>query len=341
MTINSRLPATATGFALFASGCCIWVSALQMHEVFSQQGVAGQAGVRAVLLPVAILLGNLASWRLIGHMAARQGRARTFGFALGLVVVAAIYTETMSVSTSTMSLVAGQNARLIEDRQTGATYQAATRASDAATVAAERLAANLEAMPSNYITRSQEATAELRKLLDSQAQLIAVQQHASTADSATAATLRDVGDRLGVDADTVKLGWAFGIALALSLIPLSVQLALGTLSDGTLAERAARRNDSALEPRTPAPATMPRSMDDTATVTLQASTRSPGYRRRKTFQAKVAEARQAIESGTILPEIKPVAEHVKCSTRTATAVLSALVDTGKFVRDASGRITPA
>jgi len=67
--------------------------------------------------------------------------------------------------------------------------------------------------------------------------------------------------------------------------------------------------------------------------------RVPGGKRSARFQRKYAKAVKAIEGGEIKPEVKPVATHVNCSTRTASSILSKAVESdGRFSRDARGRI---
>jgi len=67
--------------------------------------------------------------------------------------------------------------------------------------------------------------------------------------------------------------------------------------------------------------------------------RVPGGKRSARFQRKYAKAVKAIKGGVIKPEVKPVAEYVSCSTRTASSILSKAVESdGRFSRDARGRI---
>lgn len=64
-----------------------------------------------------------------------------------------------------------------------------------------------------------------------------------------------------------------------------------------------------------------------------------GGKRSAKFQRKYAKAVKAIEAGVIKPEIKPVASHVSCSTRTASSILARAVNVdGRFSRDTRGRV---
>ena len=72
---------------------------------------------------------------------------------------------------------------------------------------------------------------------------------------------------------------------------------------------------------------------------ISTSNRVPGRKRKQTFQRKYAQAVKAIECGEILPEVKPVAAFVACSTRTASSILARAVESdGRFSRDTRGRV---
>ena len=67
--------------------------------------------------------------------------------------------------------------------------------------------------------------------------------------------------------------------------------------------------------------------------------RVPGRKRKQMFQRKYAQAVSAIERREILPEVKPVAALVACSTRTASSILAMAVESdGRFSRDTRGRV---
>lgn len=69
------------------------------------------------------------------------------------------------------------------------------------------------------------------------------------------------------------------------------------------------------------------------------SDRVPGRKRAATFQRKYANALKAIEHGQITPEVKPIAGHVQCSTRTASSILAKAVESDdRFARDTRGRV---
>ncbi len=68
--------------------------------------------------------------------------------------------------------------------------------------------------------------------------------------------------------------------------------------------------------------------------------RVPGGKRSAQFQRKYAQAVKAVTNGVIRPEVKPIADHVACSTRTASSILSkAVQDDCRFSRDTRGRVT--
>lgn len=68
--------------------------------------------------------------------------------------------------------------------------------------------------------------------------------------------------------------------------------------------------------------------------------RVPGGKRSAQFQRKYAAAVKAVEDGVIAPEVKLVAAHVSCGTRTASSILTrAVKDDERFSRDTRGRVT--
>lgn len=67
--------------------------------------------------------------------------------------------------------------------------------------------------------------------------------------------------------------------------------------------------------------------------------RVPARKRKADFQRKYAKAVSAIAAGEIVAEVKPVGVLVKCSTRTASAILTQAVDSDeRFSRDTRGRV---
>ncbi len=229
---GSGLPASAIALAYAAAGFCLFTSGMQMHEVFAAHEVSGN-GSKPLMICMAILLGGSVMWRLLGHLKARKSAA----FATLFVALAAFYTEGMSITTSAMSLTTGVNARLVEDQKQSSAYKATKQANDAATMAVQRLSQNLANMPKNYITKGNETAAQINGIMQQQKELLKLQKDSASSESATARTLSDIGQRFGLTPEQVKYRWALGIALALSLIPLATQLAMGTLSDSELLER--------------------------------------------------------------------------------------------------------
>jgi len=63
-----------------------------------------------------------------------------------------------------------------------------------------------------------------------------------TGNSVTQKTLDEFGATLGLSGEQLKTRWAWLLALCLSVIVMALQIGLGTLSDGALAER--QKDDS-------------------------------------------------------------------------------------------------
>lgn len=236
MSNTSRLPAPMIIACYVAGGFCLFVSFQQMSQVFSAQGV--DVG-KAPLLPLAILTGGAVCWRLAGNMIARvgKGKARTFTAALIMVICAAGYTEVMSVSTSTIALSIGLQERAQAELQASDQYQQTVATQAAAGRAVAELANRLETMPASYRTMAGRTAEQIERLIQQQARLTELQ--ADTGGTASTRAFTAAGERFGLSADDLAFRWALGVALAITLIPLSIQLALGSLSDGVLAERSA------------------------------------------------------------------------------------------------------
>ena len=230
--VSARLPAGMTLAAYMAAGFCLFVSFQQMTQIFSQQGV--EVG-GAPLLPAAILTGGAVCWRLLGHMVARQSSVRTFTAALCFVAGGALYVEAMSISTSTLALSVGLQERIQRDIEATPEHETAAATQAAAGRAVAELASRLESLPANYHTRAGHTAEQITVIMDKQQALAQLQRDQGL--SATAQAFEQAGERFGLTGADTAFRWALGIALAISLIPLAVQLALGSLSDAVITER--------------------------------------------------------------------------------------------------------
>jgi hypothetical protein len=231
--INSRLPAAMTLLAYLAAGLALSVSWAQLRQVLQMQGGLPSGQYISIALPLAILFGSCVLWRMLGHLFNRAARARSFGAALVFVLVGAVCNEGVSVFTSAMSLSMGVNHRVQQDIEQSQQGRAAAAVSSATTLAAERLANNLASMPERYYKRGNETAAQLQELIAAQTAL----NQSATGTSVTEQTLQSFGASIGWTADQLQTRWAWLLAGCLSLIVLAVQIGLGSLSDGVLAER--------------------------------------------------------------------------------------------------------
>ena len=231
--INSRLPAAMTLLAYLAAGLALSVSWAQLRQVLQMQGGLPSGQYISIALPLAILFGSCVLWRMLGHLFNRAARARSFGAALVFVLVGAVCNEGVSVFTSAMSLSMGVNHRIAQDVQQSQAGQAAAAVSSATTLAVERLANNLTSMPERYYTKGNQTAAQLQELIEAQTAL----NQSATGTSVTEQTLQSFGASIGWTADQLQTRWAWLLAGCLSLIVLAVQIGLGSLSDGVLAER--------------------------------------------------------------------------------------------------------
>ncbi len=237
--INSRLPAAMTLLAYLAAGLALSVSWAQLRQVLKMQGGLPSGEYISFALPLAILFGSCVLWRMLGHLFNRAARARSFGAALAFVLVGAVCNEGVSVFTSAMSLSMGVHHRIQQDIEQTAQHQAAQQANTAAAAAAARLADNLASMPERYYKRGNETAAQLERLLEAQTKL--AEQSSNTSGSSTQRTLESFGASMGWSADQLQTRWAWLLAGCLSLIVLAVQIGLGSLSDGVLAEKTGQR----------------------------------------------------------------------------------------------------
>jgi hypothetical protein len=234
--INSRLPAAMTLLAYLAAGLALSVSWAQLRQVLQMQGGLPSGQYISFALPLAILFGSCVLWRMLGHLFNRAAKARSFGAALVFVLVGAICNEGVSVFTSAMSLSMGVNHRIAQDVQQSDQGRAAAAVSSATTLAAERLANNIANMPERYYKRGNETAEQLQELIAAQTAL----NQSATGTSVTEQTLQSFGASIGWTADQLQTRWAWLLAGCLSLIVLAVQIGLGSLSDGVLAERSQR-----------------------------------------------------------------------------------------------------
>ena len=93
-------------------------------------------------------------------------------------------------------------------------------------------------MPERYFTKGNETAGQLQSLIEAQTKL-----HETTNDksgSVTQQTLTSFGASMGWSADQLQTRWTWLLAGCLSLIVLAVQIGLGSLSDGAMAERRER-----------------------------------------------------------------------------------------------------
>jgi len=236
--VNSRLPVVMTALAYMAAGLALSVSWAQLRQVLEMQGGLPSGAYISIALPAAILFGSCVLWRMLGHLWNRNAKARTFGAAVAFVTISAVCNEGVSVFTSAMSLSMGVNHRVQQDVQRSEQYQTATAISGATTAAVQRLAENLQNMPERYFTKSSETAGQLQALIEAQTKL-----HETTNDksgSVTQQTLSSFGASMGWSADQLQTRWSWLLAGCLSLIVLAVQIGLGSLSDGAMAERRER-----------------------------------------------------------------------------------------------------
>ena len=230
---SSKLPGAMVCLAYAAAGLALSVSWAQLRQVLQMQGGLPSGQYISIALPLAILFGSCVLWRMLGHLFNRAARARSFGAALVFVLVGAVCNEGVSVFTSAMSLSMGVNHRIAQDVQQSDQGRAAAAVSSATTLAAERLAANIASMPERYYKRGNETAAQLQELIAAQTAL----NQSAHGTSVTEQTLQSFGASIGWTADQLQTRWAWLLAGCLSLIVLAVQIGLGSLSDGVLAER--------------------------------------------------------------------------------------------------------
>jgi len=233
--INSRLPVPMVCLAYVAAGLALSVSWAQLRQVLQMQGGLPSGEYISMALPLAILFGGCVLWRMLGHLFNRAARAKTFGPAMMFVLFGAFLNEGVSIATSATSLTMGVNHRLAQDIQNSDQYKANAALSSSTTLAAERLAENIASMPDRYYKRGNETAEQLERLLSAQTKLS--EQANSTGNSVTQKTLDEFGATLGLSGEQLKTRWAWLLALCLSVIVMALQIGLGTLSDGTLAER--------------------------------------------------------------------------------------------------------
>ena len=234
-TVSSRLPVVMTGLAYVAAGLALSVSWAQLRQVLQMQGGLPSGDYISMALPAAILFGSCVLWRMLGHLFNRAAKAKSFGVALAFVLVGAVCNEGVSIFTSAMSLSMGVNNRVQQDVQNSEQYKTANAISGATALAATRLAENISSMPDRYYKRGNETAQELQNLIAAQTQLTA--SATSLDNSVTQKTLNEFGATIGLSGEELKTRWAWLLAGCLSLIVLAVQIGLGSLSDGVIAER--------------------------------------------------------------------------------------------------------
>lgn len=234
-TVNSRLPAAMTALAYMAAGLALSVSWAQLRQVLELQSGLPSGQYISIALPLAVLFGSCVLWRLLGHLFNRAAKAKSFGAAMLFVLIGAVCNEGISIFTSAMSLSMGVNHRVQQDIQQSEQFKQSAALGGATTQAAQRLADNIQNMPERYFTKGNETASQLQSLIDSQTRLN--ESSNSTSSSVTQKTLDEFGATMGVTGDQLKTRWAWMLAFCLSLIVMSIQCGLGTLSDGTLVEK--------------------------------------------------------------------------------------------------------
>lgn len=154
---SSKLPGAMITLAYLAAGLAISVSWAQLRQVLEMQaGLVGGEYIALAMplaMPLALLFGGAVLWRMSGHLMKRSGVANLSG-ALCIVIFGAIFLESVSIFSSTISFNLGVNNRLQTDMEQSANYRAVTAANGAAAMAAQRLASDLQNMPENYRTES-------------------------------------------------------------------------------------------------------------------------------------------------------------------------------------------
>jgi len=233
--ISSKLPGAMVALAYMAAGLALSVSWAQLRQVLEMQGGLPSGAYISVALPLAVLFGSCVLWRMLGHMFSRAAHARSYGAALFFVILGAVTNEGVSVFTSAMSLSMGVNNRIQQDVQQSDQYRAANAIGAATAAAAERLANNLDNMPDNYYRRGNQTAGQLQQLIDAQTRLN--NSASDKSQSVTQQTMQQFGASIGWSADQLQTRWAWLLATCLSLIVLAVQIGLGSLSDGALAEK--------------------------------------------------------------------------------------------------------
>ena len=220
MSTPKSLPSSMIVLAYLGAGSALACSYFMLRQVLSMQAGIGSKMI-GYLLPAALLFGAAVLARMAGHL-----HARGFVGALCLVVPCWLFLEGISVWTSYYSVQIGVEQHRIDEQRETAAYKAAEQSSRAAAAAAERLAFNLQNMPSRYITAGNNAAAQLNELLETQRQLVTAQQNAGGNAVSTV-----MGN------DSSRQMWAMAIALGLSICVLALQFGLGVTSDGAQAQR--------------------------------------------------------------------------------------------------------
>ena len=237
-SVNSRLPVVMTALAYAAAGLALSVSWAQLRQVLQMQSGLPSGEYISVALPLAILFGSCVLWRMLGHLFNRAAKSRSFGIAMAFVLIGAVSNEGISIFTSAMSLSMGVNARVQSDVKNSDQYQTASAISGATQLAAQRLSENLAQMPDKYYKRGNETAEQLQQLIAAQTQLNASAM--SSDNSVTQKTMNDFGASIGLTGEQLQTRWSWLLAGCLSLIVLAVQIGLGSLSDGVIAERKER-----------------------------------------------------------------------------------------------------
>ena len=241
-SVQSKLPKAMAALAYMAAGLALSVSWAQLRQVLEMQGSLPSGEYIAVALPAAILFGACVLWRMAGHLFSRSAQNRSFGPAVAFVLFGAVFNEGVSIATSAMSLTMGVNEQISQDVQATDQYKATQATNQAAAMAAQRIGENIQNMPANYYTKGNESASQLTELLNAQANLAQTTNASTETTSSTARTMDEFGQTLGLTGTQLKTRWSWCLAICLSLIPMALQIGLGSLSDGAMTEKQARRD---------------------------------------------------------------------------------------------------
>lgn len=225
-----NLPLFVLLLAYSSVGICLGVSAMQMNEIFGDfQSKLLESG--APLLAFAILFGTATIWRILGHMISRKGQAAAFYMAMLLAVFAGSFGESISIATSSMSLIKGVNEASHAENMNSSEYKIKQQTQLAASQAASKLTASMEALPDNYVSLSNKTADKIIRLTEAQTKLNASMEESLERNNSVNKTLADIGKRFDMTPDDVQWYWSICVAFALTIFPLTIMILLGVFGD--------------------------------------------------------------------------------------------------------------